>query len=83
MFGPVHKLTRALEFGTNYCWDVQIAPCCGRARPSREPEWIEWQPPEGDRLEREPVACCPDPDVRLTMRADRIGPRSLQTAALT
>ena len=39
--------------------------------------------PDGDWLERDSLVCCPDPDERVIMRIERIGRRSLDTAALT
>lgn len=41
------------------------------------------QLPEGDWLERDSLACCPDPDERLVMRIERIGRRRLRSADLT
>ncbi len=41
------------------------------------------QLPAGDWLERDSVACCPDPEERLVMRIERIGRRRLNSAALT
>ena len=39
--------------------------------------------PEEDWLERDALACCPDPDERVVMRIERIGQRTLQTEELT
>ena len=41
------------------------------------------QLPGGDWLERDSLACCPDPDERLVMRIERIGRRRLRSADLT
>jgi uncharacterized repeat protein (TIGR04076 family) len=41
------------------------------------------QLPAGDWLERDSLACCPDPDERLVMRIERIGRRRLNSADLT
>ena len=39
--------------------------------------------PENDWLERDSLACCPDPEERLVMRIDRIGRRRLDPDQLT
>jgi uncharacterized repeat protein (TIGR04076 family) len=39
--------------------------------------------PAGDWLERDSIACCPDPEERLTMRIDRIGICRLNSRDLT
>ena len=41
------------------------------------------QLPESDWLERDSLACCPDPGERLIMRIDRIGKRRMNSADLT
>jgi uncharacterized repeat protein (TIGR04076 family) len=41
------------------------------------------QLPEGDWLERDSLACCPDPEERVVMRIERIGRRSLDSSELT
>jgi uncharacterized repeat protein (TIGR04076 family) len=41
------------------------------------------QLPAGDWLERDSLACCPDPDERLVMRIERIGRRRLDSRDLT
>jgi uncharacterized repeat protein (TIGR04076 family) len=41
------------------------------------------QLPENDWLERDSLACCPDPDERVIMRIERIGRRSLDSSELT
>jgi uncharacterized repeat protein (TIGR04076 family) len=39
--------------------------------------------PEGDWLEQDSLACCPDPDERVVMRIERIGERTLDADELT
>jgi uncharacterized repeat protein (TIGR04076 family) len=41
------------------------------------------QLPENDWLEKDSLACCPDPDERLIMRIDRIGRRRMSSGDLT
>lgn len=41
------------------------------------------QLPAGDWLERDSLACCPDPDERLVMRIERTARRRLRSADLT
>lgn len=41
------------------------------------------QLPAGDWLERDSLACCPDPEEGLVMRIDRIGTRRMNSADLT
>lgn len=41
------------------------------------------QLPEGDWLERDSLACCPDPEERVVMRIERIGRCRLNSADLT
>ena len=39
--------------------------------------------PAADWLERDSLACCPDPEERLVMRIDRIGTRTMRSDDLT
>jgi uncharacterized repeat protein (TIGR04076 family) len=39
--------------------------------------------PDADWLERDSLACCPDPEERLVMRIDRIGTRRMNADDLT
>lgn len=39
--------------------------------------------PNEDWLERDTLACCPDPEERVVMRIERIGERTMQTEDLT
>jgi uncharacterized repeat protein (TIGR04076 family) len=39
--------------------------------------------PDADWLERDSLACCPDPEERLIMRIDRIGTRRMSSDDLT
>jgi uncharacterized repeat protein (TIGR04076 family) len=41
------------------------------------------QLPANDWLERDSLACCPDPDERLIMRIDRIGRRRMNSGDLS
>lgn len=41
------------------------------------------QLPAADWLERDSLACCPDPDERMIMRIERTGRRHLRSADLT
>ena len=41
------------------------------------------QMPENDWLEKDSLACCPDPDEPLIMRIDRIGRRRMNSGDLT
>jgi uncharacterized repeat protein (TIGR04076 family) len=41
------------------------------------------QLPENDWLEKDSLACCPDPDERLIMRIDRIGRRRMSSGDLS
>jgi uncharacterized repeat protein (TIGR04076 family) len=41
------------------------------------------QLPENDWLEKDSVACCPDPDERVIMRIDRIGRRRMNSGDLS
>lgn len=38
---------------------------------------------EGDWLERDSLACCPDPDERVVMRIERVRPRQISLDELT
>jgi uncharacterized repeat protein (TIGR04076 family) len=39
--------------------------------------------PDQDWLERDALVACPDPDERLVMRIERLGPRALRSTDLT